>query len=308
VTPRGTDWTLAALVAALAVTGALTLFGGPLVFALHDVTGLALAGVLVYKFRRVWRRVLTRHASLLAATLVIGTLSTGIAWSNAIHPTLLGYNELTWHGALGAALMLAVLTHAFQRAKKPRRRDLTRRQFLTSAAVAAGAVLAWQLTGARRRWTGSFDAGEDFPATSWIADDPAPLASYTLAVGNRRLIAAQLDQGDELTATLDCTGGFYTTRRWRGTRLDRLLDSLEGEHVRVISVTGYRWSFDRADAARLLLATHVDGQPLTHGHGAPARLVAPGHRGFIWVKWVTRIELHDRPDPGAFISTLTSSL
>ena len=56
MTPRGTDWTLAALVVLLAATGALTLFGGPLVFALHDVAGLALGGVLVWKLRRVWRR------------------------------------------------------------------------------------------------------------------------------------------------------------------------------------------------------------------------------------------------------------
>ena len=75
----------------------------------------------------------------------------------------------------------------------------------------------------------------------------------------------------------------------------------------MISVTGYRWSFDRDDASRLLLATHVGDQPLTHGHGAPVRLVAPGRRGFIWVKWVTRIELHDGPDPGAFPSTLRAA-
>jgi len=43
------------------------------------------------------------------------------------------------------------------------------------------------------------------------------------------------------------------------------------------------------------------------GHGAPVRLVAPGRRGFIWVKWVTRIELHDEPDPGAFAATVWSS-
>jgi DMSO/TMAO reductase YedYZ molybdopterin-dependent catalytic subunit len=75
----------------------------------------------------------------------------------------------------------------------------------------------------------------------------------------------------------------------------------------VISHTGYRWSFDRADADDLLLATHVGGEALSHGHGAPVRLVAPGQRGFIWVKWVTRIELRDGPDPGALAATVWSS-
>jgi DMSO/TMAO reductase YedYZ molybdopterin-dependent catalytic subunit len=45
----------------------------------------------------------------------------------------------------------------------------------------------------------------------------------------------------------------------------------------------------------LLLATHVGGAPLSAGHGAPARLVAPGRRGFWWVKWVTAIDVTDEP-------------
>jgi DMSO/TMAO reductase YedYZ molybdopterin-dependent catalytic subunit len=245
---------------------------------------------------------------------VLGTLASGVLWSSAVHPVAFGYNPLNYHGVLGAALAVAVLVHAVQRAKRPRARDLTRRQVLASAGVGAAALLAWRLqrapglASARRRFTGSFDAGDGFPATSWVADAPAPLADYTLRVGDRTLSAQQLDRGDELSATLDCTGGFYTTRRWRGTRLDRLIEGMPGSHVRVISVTGYRWSFARAEAGNLLLATHVGGAPLSHGHGAPCRLVAPGHRGFQWVKWVARVELHDGPDPGALPSTVLSSL
>jgi DMSO/TMAO reductase YedYZ molybdopterin-dependent catalytic subunit len=123
------------------------------------------------------------------------------------------------------------------------------------------------------------------------------------------LSAADLDAGDTLTATLDCTGGFYVTCEWRGVRLAALLDRVgaTGDHVRVISHTGYRWSFAAQDARAFLLATHAQGGPLSHGHGAPARLVAPGRRGFQWVKWVTRIEVADGPDPGAAASTVWSS-
>jgi DMSO/TMAO reductase YedYZ molybdopterin-dependent catalytic subunit len=73
----------------------------------------------------------------------------------------------------------------------------------------------------------------------------------------------------------------------------------------VISHTGYRWSFELRDARGLLLATGVGAEPLSHEHGAPARLVAPGRRG---VQWVVRLELHGGPDPGAAASTVWSSL
>ncbi len=124
--------------------------------------------------------------------------------------------------------------------------------------------------------------------------------------------AAQLDRGDALVATLDCTGGFYSTQHWRGVLLGRLLDEAgiepAVEHVRVISRTGYRWSFGLEHARGLLLATHVGDEPLSHSHGAPCRLVVPGRRGFEWIKWVARVELRESPDPGAVASTVWSSL
>ena len=120
MTPRGTDWTLAALVAGLALTGALTLFGGPLVFVLHDVAGFALAGVLVCKLRRVWRRIFTRRPGLLAAALVTAPLATGIAWSSAIHPTAARLQPAHLHACSAPGSRSPSLTHAFQRAKRPR--------------------------------------------------------------------------------------------------------------------------------------------------------------------------------------------
>jgi molybdopterin-dependent oxidoreductase-like protein protein len=324
VTPRGTDWSLALLVAAGVVSGLATWFAGApgsaWVFGAHAVAGLSLAVVLVVKLRRVLPRLAV--ASVAALSLVVLVLASGLVWASAGATYLAGYSVLAWHAALGGALAAIVLAHALARAKRPRRRDLaSRRQLLIAGAVGAGALVAWQvqrplqralgLPGAGRRFTGSYDAGSftgnAFPATSWVADQPRPLENSTLAFGDRRYTAVELDAGDTLTATLDCTGGFYSTQRWRGTRLDRLLGDAPGSHVRVISHTGYRWGFDRKEASNLLLATHVGDEPLSHGHGAPVRLVAPGHRGFIWVKWVTRVELHDGPDPGAFPSTIWSS-
>lgn len=321
MTPRGTDWSLAALVAALAASGGLTLFDGAWVFALHGIAGFALAAVLAGKLRRVWRR-LRPGFGVAALGLVALTLATGWAWSSGVRGGAFGYDALNLHGVLGALLALGVLAHALARARRPRARDLGRRQLL----IGGGALLAWELQrplarllgwrGASRRYTGSYEvasfAGNAFPTTSWVADSPRPLRDHALTVGGAvarplSLAVSELDAGQRVTATLDCTGGFYSTQEWRGVRVADLLARAgpTGSHVSVISVTGYRWSF--ALGGDELLATHVGGEPLSHGHGAPVRLVAPGRRGFQWVKWVTRLEVHDGPDLGAPASTVWSS-
>jgi DMSO/TMAO reductase YedYZ molybdopterin-dependent catalytic subunit len=330
MTPRGTDWGLAALVALLALTGGLVAFAGTSsrawVFVLHGAAGLALAALLVPKGRRVWRR-RRPGAGVAAAGLVAATLASGFVWSSGGDLALGGFRLLAWHDAVGAVLVAAVITHALARAKPLRRRDLAgRRQVLLAGGAAVAAYGAWRaqrlLTpGRARRFTGSYErgsfSGNDFPATSWVADAPRAIdpATYRLTVKGAverplSLRAAELDSGAELVCTLDCTGGFYSAQRWRGVALGALLDraGARGDHVRVISHTGYRWSFGVDDARGMLLATTVGGEPLSHDHGAPVRLVAPGRRGYQWVKWVVGVEVHDGPDPGALASTVWSSL
>jgi DMSO/TMAO reductase YedYZ molybdopterin-dependent catalytic subunit len=123
----------------------------------------------------------------------------------------------------------------------------------------------------------------------------------------------------EHNATIECSGngpagGLVANARWKGTTLGRLLvecgikpGAIEvvffaADHgVEKIRGGEYPQNFARSlslqDAmkANVLLSYEMNGQPLVKGHGAPLRLVVPGWYGVAWVKWLNRIELHDRP-------------
>ena len=139
------------------------------------------------------------------------------------------------------------------------------------------------------------------PATTWLLDRVPVLdrATHEVLVAGRAWSVAELDgRGRPVPARLDCTTGWYADAVWTGVALSDLLADAEPEEARsvlVTSVTGYRRRFELDALSRLFLATRVEGAPLTAGTGAPVRLVAPGHRGFWWVKWVASVELSTVP-------------
>jgi DMSO/TMAO reductase YedYZ molybdopterin-dependent catalytic subunit len=284
------------------------------------------------------------------ALLAVGvTLASGVWWVAGGDLSFLSFNLLNWHIVLGGALTVVVGLHLLARAKPLRARDLRgRRQAVRFAAFSLGAVALWPaqqaaqrfltLPGAARRFTGSREAssfqGNAFPTSSWVADAPRPIDrdSWRLTIGGAvtrpvaltyaQLLALasgatapsagdQAEQLDELVALLDCTGGFYSSQRWRGVRIDRLLDRAQphagARYISFLSVTGYRWSLPLDEARHALIATHLGDDALSHAHGAPLRLVAPGRRGFEWVKWITRIEARVEPDLGQVVAIHTSS-
>ena len=344
--PRLTDWSLALAVGVAFGSGVISLISGRpadwYIFALHGMAGLWLALLLWGKLRRVlprlarprlWDRATLAGAG--AALIVVLAAGSGIWWVTGGDLFVAGLNLMNWHILLGLGLTLAVSAHMIARAKPLRRRDLLgRRQLLRFTALALGGVALWpaqqslgrrlDLPGARRRFTGSREegsyTGNAFPATSWIADRPRPidLGRWRLEVGGAVATPLTLAYSDmpappaAVEATLDCTGGFYSTQRWRGAAVGDLLDLAgvlpEARWVRFVSITGYRWSLPIDEARGALLATHVGDEPLSHAHGAPARLVAPGRRGFEWVKWVVRIETLTAPDHGQVASLYLSSI
>lgn len=345
MSPRLTDWTLALAVGLAAATGIASLFAGRpdewLIFATHGVAGLWLGLLLWGKLRRVlprlWRpRLWDRRTALgvLAVGVVALALGSGVWWVAGGSVELAGFGLLNWHILLGFVIAGVVGLHTWARAKRLRRRDLRgRRQALRFGLLLGGAVLLWpaqqaiqralNVPGAHRRFTGSREAGSfagnAFPATSWVADAPRPLdpTAWTLRIDGAVAAPVVLTYdevdgaGDETEATLDCTSGFYSTQRWCGARIGRLLERVrvrpDATWVSAVSVTGYRWSLPIQAARAALLATRVGGESLSYDHGAPARLVAPGRRGFQWVKWVVRLELRTEPDPGELVAIHTSS-
>jgi DMSO/TMAO reductase YedYZ molybdopterin-dependent catalytic subunit len=339
MTARLTDWSLALCVGLALATGLVgNTVGRPgfrWVFALHGIAGLALALFVIGKLRRVLPRL--RHArhwdgktliGLLATICVLVTLGSGIVWVAGGTLDAAGFSLLNWHIALGLLLVAVVSAHMIARAKPLRRQDVRgRRQAFRWIALAAGGAALWptqqRYAGSDRRFTGSRPtgdyAGNAFPATSWVADRPRPLAlsEWTLTVGGHvsqpfTLTYADLSPDEQQEATLDCTGGFASTQMWRGTRVGSLLDRAglrEGAGwVRFRSVTGYRWSLPLDEARDALLATHVGDESLNHDHGAPLRLVAPGRRGFQWVKWIVAVEVLTAPDFGQAVAIHWSSL
>lgn len=320
--PRWTNLALLWIVplAALSGFGMFLVGSGPvlLVALVHGVVALLVVVLTPWKsmiVRRTMGRA-RRPGRTVAATLgVVVTLAlvTGLLHLLGILAEGLPLTVMQVH--VGAGILAGVLTlaHARDRRIRARRSDLSRRAvlragLLTSAAgvLAAGAqgtgVLAnppgtRRDTGSRRLASASLDA---IPTTSWLFDtvpaiDPSTWRVRVVAgTENREWGLADLAaHGDEVTTVLDCTGGWWTHQTWRGVRVARLLPAGATGSVLVTSVSGYQRRLPLSDD--LLLATAVADEPLRPGHGAPARLVVPGRRGFHWVKWVDQVELSDLP-------------
>jgi DMSO/TMAO reductase YedYZ molybdopterin-dependent catalytic subunit len=294
----------------------------------HGVLGLGILLLAPWK-SIVARRGLRRRrpgswASVALAVLVALAVVSGVLHATGLAVSLGPVTAMQVH--VGSALLSVPLAvwHVVARRVRVRRTDLSRRNLLRAGAVAGGAGLVYAATeglvrvaslpGADRRFTGSHETGSfrppEMPVTQWLNDrvpDVDPEV-WRLEVAAAEGVGAAPDLarswsygelagfGDRLRATLDCTGGWYADQEWEGVWLSTLLRGTgEARSIHVRSVTGYGRRYPVRDLDRLLLATRAGGRTLDPGHGFPARIVAPGRRGFWWVKWVRRIELSRVP-------------
>ncbi len=317
------------LLIAQLLTGFFGLISGAPTFAwvlwLHGIVGYAILVLVVWKAQiildvlRRRRMDVIRAAFLFFSFLTLLILATGLIWSEAGPHYVGGISLITVHAVLALLLLALLAWHTLARRfilRMPRARD--RRAFLRLAAVSVAGLALWQtgrttkgwlgLPGAFRRFSGSYETGSfsgTFPVVSWLFDRPDPVLAGTwrlvvhgavqqpLALTYEQVLAARTNTA---AVTIDCTGGWYSEQEWSGISLGELLDragpDAGTQSVTVESVTGYARRFPLAEARTFLLATHVAGQALDHGHGFPLRLVAPAHRGYDWVKWVSRIQVN----------------
>jgi Oxidoreductase molybdopterin binding domain len=308
----------------------------------HAVSGYAILALTP------WKSVIASHgvrhrrpgwwASLILTLLILASVAAGILHSTGLLVQAGAITAMEVH--VGAALIAIpfVIWHVIARRLPVRAVDLSRRSLLRAGALLAGSGLVYgagegvvrvlALPGSRRRFTGSYETGslvaEQLPATQWMFDavpqiDPA---NWRLVVRTATRVHdwtydELLAFDDQVRATLDCTGGFYSTQDWSGVWLSRLLElpgpsadsslplvgrvgegvgsAPRGVSIHVQSHTGYDRRFSIESAHRLLLATRLGGQPLDPGHGFPVRLVAPDRRGYWWVKWVTTVAIDELP-------------
>jgi hypothetical protein len=304
-------------------------------FEIHRIAGWALIILIPGKSaivlrslsrglsQRLDRNVMIAVSVLLAiATLTILILVLMWTWQIGSYYVWIGpfaYSAIGWHWGIALGLTPLFLLHVWRRWPRPKQADfLGRRQALKMIGLGAAAIASWGIaetlaksmesTGAARRFTGSREDGSftglDFPITNGADQGKIKLDPKTWKLTLNGLIRnpLALHYADllalstaEVTATIDCTGGWYSTQVWRGVRLMDLIAQADVQTEQYIltlkDVSGYTVHFAPAEITEILLATHIGDQALNHWHGYPLRAVVPSRRGGHWVKWLTEIEI-----------------
>jgi DMSO/TMAO reductase YedYZ molybdopterin-dependent catalytic subunit len=108
------------------------------------------------------------------------------------------------------------------------------------------------------------------------------------------------------TADFHCVEGWSVSGvRWGGVTPATILKQAkarpEGSYLVFHAYTGEyvdSLPIDLALDPQTVLADTMDGAPLPAKHGGPLRLIVPKQLGYKSVKWVTRIEVTDKPVQG----------
>jgi DMSO/TMAO reductase YedYZ molybdopterin-dependent catalytic subunit len=142
----------------------------------------------------------------------------------------------------------------------------------------------------------------DFPVETLFRKAAVNAATWRLkidgAVGRElRLSYEELLKLPSVSRTIriSCVSGWSAVPTWSGPRVRDVL-ALAGADAGAKSVTfhsvteyGWTWHMDPLMGDRALLATHVNGAPLSENHGFPVRLIVPGYPGQNMIKQLDSI-------------------
>ena len=264
-------------------------------------------------------------AVLTLFSLIVGFAATGAGRLVELGPwTLLG-----WHAILGLLLVPFLLVHLLPRRwrllrprwrlLRPRRSSaqvqaaprVSRRALLAGGAMGIFGLTVWGVAGVLdllgqrpRRFTGSRwlpSGGIPIP-TTFFGEGAPPVDPATWRLCVRGEVDRPLDLSladlrglgtSDLTAVLDCTGGWAMETTWQGVHMGTVLEAARvrptARHLEVRSLTGWGAALGLDEGRDTFLATAVAGVELSVGNGAPCRLVVPNRRGLDWVKWVSDV-------------------
>jgi hypothetical protein len=262
--------------------------------------------------------------SILLALATLTILILVLMWTWQMGPDYVwigpfAYSAIGWHWGIALGLAPLFIFHVWKRWPRPRQQDfIGRRQALKLMGFGVAAIASWGIAETlatsidrskmQRRFTGSREHGSfsglEFPITNGADQGKIRLdpSTWTLTVKGNVKNPLTLNYNDilalsnsEITATIDCTGGWYSAQIWRGVCLVDLLAQTEIQEEKYIvtlrDVSGYTSHFTPAEISEIVLATLVGDKVLNHWHGYPLRAVVPSRRGGHWVKWLTEIEV-----------------
>jgi DMSO/TMAO reductase YedYZ molybdopterin-dependent catalytic subunit len=175
------------------------------------------------------------------------------------------------------------------------------RRFATALAMKEGSREPTEVTAVSDFYVVSKNIAGDpvVNASTWRLNLPGRSLSYDelLALPSRQLELTLECISNEIGGTLISNGV------WKGPQVSDVLALTplpsNATWMLMESADGYTESFLLRDlTSDHLLATHLNGAPLTSMHGFPARFIFPGRYGMKQPKWVTRIRFSASDQPG----------
>lgn len=191
----------------------------------------------------------------------------------------------------------------------------TRRGFL-AAVVAGGAGLALGFQNTpllNARFAGLFighipeeerGGPGDFPVETLFGKEAIDIDIWRLVINGTVRDEKSLTYKDLMalpsythSIRLSCVSGWSVVPTWSGPRVRDVLALVEPtttpKSIAFHSVSNYglNWHVNPLMGDEALLATHVNGAPLSENHGFPVRLIVPGYPGQNMIKQLDRITL-----------------